>query len=71
VARSDRATIYVWGQAEWALKHNDAYVDDVRLYVSGSGPSPVPGTGLTEEQVRAIVRDELAKTLRAWADSLQ
>lgn len=71
VARSDRATVYIWGQAEWPLKHNDAYVDDVRLYVSGSGPSPVPGTGLTEEQVRAIVRDELAKTLRAWADSLQ
>jgi len=72
-ARSDRVTVFVWGQAEWALKHNDAYVDDTRLYaVDGDGdpPStPVPG-GLTEEQIRAIVREELAAALRALADTL-
>jgi hypothetical protein len=44
MARSDRATVWVWGQAEWALKHNDAYVDDVALVASGGGaPPPTPG----------------------------
>lgn len=76
LARSDRATVFVWGQAEWPLKHNDAYCDDTRLYVLDDGstpspsPSPVPG-GLTEEQVRDIVRQELAKAIRAWLATLE
>ena len=70
VARSDRVTVFIWGQAEWALKHNNAYVDDVRLVAIGDGTTLPPATGLTEEQVRQIVRDEMAKSVRAWADSL-
>lgn len=71
VARSDRVTIFVWGQAEWPLKHNNAYCDDTKLYVlDGSIPSPSPG-GLTEEQVREIVRQEIADAIRAWANSLE
>ena len=44
-ARSDRCTVFVWGQAEWAVHHNDAYVDDCRLVClaeGGAGPSPSP-----------------------------
>jgi hypothetical protein len=70
VARSDRVTVFIWGQAEWALKHNNAYVDDVRLIAIGDGTTLPPATGLTEEEVRQIVRDEMAKAVRAWADSL-
>jgi len=72
-ARSDRVTAFVWGQAEWPVKHNDAYVDDVRLYVLGDGldgtPTPVPGA-LSEPDIRAIVRDEMAAVAREWADAL-
>lgn len=32
-AQSSRVTIYIWSQAEWALKHNNGYVDDVGLMV--------------------------------------
>jgi hypothetical protein len=70
-ARSDRVTVFVWGQAEWALKHNDAYCDDARLYVvDDDGGTPVPG-GVTEERVREIVREEIAAAVRAWADALE
>jgi len=77
VAKSDRATVFIWGQAEWALKHNDAYVDDVRLCVVGGAiPTPIPGTptpgpptptpgpgaAVDYEQVRQIIREELDKT---------
>lgn len=74
-ARSDRVTVFVWGQAEWALKHNNAYVDDVALTAS-AGPEPTPGPTPTPcppcptpaageinyERIRGIVREELDGT---------
>jgi len=54
VAKSDRATVFLWGETVWKLKHNNAYVDDVRLYTT----DPPSGT-LTEARVREIVREEL------------
>jgi len=41
IARSDRATVFVWGQAEWPMKHNNAYVDDLSLVQEGE-PEPTP-----------------------------
>jgi hypothetical protein len=42
-ARADRCTVFVWGQAEWALKHNNAYVDDCIFLIEGGSPGPGPG----------------------------
>lgn len=51
-ARSDRCTLFVWGQAEWAVKHNNGYIDDVGLYIKESiPPDPEPGEGVTEARV--------------------
>lgn len=62
-AASDRATIFIWGQAEWGLKHNNGYVDDVELIVSGE-PSPEPGDYVTRAEVRHIAA-ALIEALRA------
>lgn len=53
VARSDRCTVLVWGQAEWPLKHNDAYVDDVVLVEVDGEPGPEPGPD--DERVDVLV----------------
>lgn len=57
--RSDRCTLFVWGQAEWALKHNNAYVDAVTLlYDDDLPPPPPPGPGgVTEERVRELIEE--------------
>lgn len=63
VAKSDRATVFIWGQAEWALKHNNAFVDDVQL-VAGNTLPPTPGPGgecPTLDDIRAVVREELTR----------
>ena len=67
-SRSDRCTAFVWGQAEWRLSHNDAYVDDCRLYYldEEQPPQPPPGQGWTEEQIRAIAREEIARAVDEW-----
>jgi hypothetical protein len=42
-ARSDRCTLFIWGQAEWRVKHNNGYVDDCRLvYLDTESPPPEP-----------------------------
>jgi len=54
-ARSDRVTVFVWGQAEWALRNNNAYVDDCRLWVEGgSGPGPTPPP-TPDDRVEALI----------------
>lgn len=72
VARSDRCTVFVWGQAEWALKHNNAYVDACHLYYEAdeTPPEPPPGEGVTADQARAIARRELADAFSQLADIL-
>jgi hypothetical protein len=58
--RSDRCTLYVWGQAEWRFKHNNAYVDQVEFwYVEDAPPvePPVPGEGVTEARVRELITE--------------
>jgi hypothetical protein len=58
VTRSDRCTIFVWGQAEWAFKHNNAYVDQVELWYTDDKVPPVeppPGEGVTEERVIELI----------------
>jgi len=56
LAKSDRCTVFVWGQAEWRVPDNNAYVDNAQFSVIGE---PVPQPGLTEERVRQIVRAEM------------
>jgi len=68
-AKSDRITLWAWGQSEWALKHNDAYVDDMELSIVGEGPlptqapyTPAPSGEIDyariEEIVRRVFREE-------------
>lgn len=38
-AQATRVTIWIWGDAEWPLKHNDLYVDDVEVIVSQAEPT--------------------------------
>jgi len=57
---SDRATLFVWGQAEWALKHNDAYVDDCRVWIEGAPAPGPPGDG--GERVDALIGALIAFT---------
>lgn len=71
-ARSDRCTVFVWGQPEWKVKHNNAYVDSAILTMAGEpddpgDPGEPGGPGLTEAETRAIVRSELARMGRAIA----
>lgn len=43
IAKSDRVTVFSWGQPEWPLKHNNAYIDDFELvYVGGGVEPPIP-----------------------------
>lgn len=56
-ALSDRCTVFIWGQNEWALRHNNAYVDDCTLEIS-EVPGPGPG-GITEERIRDLAREEI------------
>lgn len=59
--RSDRCSVWVWGQAEWAVKHNNAYVDSCSLSYEGDKPPepptppPEPGQGVTEERVMELI----------------
>jgi hypothetical protein len=42
-ARSDRCTVFLWGQAEWPVKHNNGYVDDCQLvYLAPEALPPEP-----------------------------
>jgi len=61
-AKSDRCTVFVWGQAEWGVKHNNGYVDDCLLTVEGGEE---PNGGLTEDEVLRICREEIGR--RVWA----
>jgi hypothetical protein len=63
-SRSDRCTAFIWGQAEWRLSHNDAYVDSCRLYYLDE--EQPPEEGWTEEQIRAIAREEVARAVDEW-----
>jgi hypothetical protein len=74
-SRSDRCTIFVWGQAEWRVKHNNAYVDDCQLVYTGEGtPSPTPPSDLKKMAgaiatfARAV--SEAANALAARMDEL-
>lgn len=55
-AMSDRATAFVWGQAEWRFKHNNAYVDDVALSATEAEPTEPgdPGDYVTASQAANI-----------------
>jgi hypothetical protein len=71
LSRSDRCTIFVWGQAEWRLKHNNAYVDDCRLvYADGETPPDSPRTvaGAVAAYARAVA--DAANELAARMDEL-
>lgn len=63
-AKSDRCTVFIWGQAEWAIKHNNGYVDDCVLTVEGGGGGG-GGGGLTESDVLRVCREEMER--RVWA----
>jgi hypothetical protein len=65
IARSDRCTVFIWGQAEWRLKHNNAYVDDITLEMIGAEPEPEPepnpSLDVDYDLIRTIVREEIGK----------
>jgi len=73
-ARSDRATVFVWGQAEWSVKHNNAYVDDVVLTVGEGAPPPVPpgepGDYPTRAEVHSIAMNEAGQVVERFRQHL-
>lgn len=42
VAEGDAVTVFVKGQGEWAVTHNDCMVDDVTIEVDGPEPTATP-----------------------------
>lgn len=72
LARSDRTTVFIWGQAEWAVKDNNGYVDDTALVAVSPEPPPTPPpAGLTEAEVAAIARREVIAVLREMVEGLE
>lgn len=71
--RSDRCTVYVWGQAEWPVKHNNGYVDDCSLVYLGEPetppPPPPPPAPADLAHLAAAVRN-FARAVSAAADEL-
>lgn len=63
VLRSDRCTCFVWGQPEWPVRNNNAYVDNCTLEILGSidpGPDPEPGT-IDYGRVGQVMAEQLAR----------
>jgi len=73
-ARSDRATVFVWGQAEWKLRHVNGYVDDVVLTVGEGEPLPVPpgepGDYPTRAEVHSIAMNEAGQVVERFRQHL-
>lgn len=65
-AKSDRCTVFIWGQAEWPVKHNNGFADDAVLYqinIVEPTPTPAEPTGAVdyeriEETMRRVFREE-------------
>lgn len=68
VAEGGKIVLFIRAWNKWKLEHNDVYADDAHLVEVGSEPEPPgpqpPGEcrALTEQQIRAIVREELDGT---------
>jgi len=61
-ARENQVTVLIRAWNKWKLRHNDIYVDHALLEVGlpWEPPTPAPGEGVDYEQIRGIVRAELA-----------
>lgn len=71
IMRSDRATLYVWGQAEWAACNNDAYVDDAEVHYLVDDEEPEPEPEPEPDPGNGVSSTRLAAALRAAADVLE
>lgn len=72
---SDRATVFLWGQPEWACKHNNAYVEDVQLVAVANGQPPAnppnpPATDLDRLATVVAIKTE-AYVMRGLAFALR
>lgn len=63
-ALSAHITVFVRAWNKWELSHNDIYVDDCHITVEGGG-TPPGGGDVDYDLIRAIVREEIDKTV--WA----
>lgn len=76
-AQSNRATVFLWGQAEWNCKHNDAYTDDVQVVavLSGNPPSPpvppVPPIVSIDKLAQVIAEKTERNVMRAIGSALK
>lgn len=65
VAESTRVTVWIWGQPEWAFKHNNAYVDDCEAVYVGVTPIPTPTPVATPATIDYdLIRRGLKELLR-------
>jgi len=74
VARSDRCTVWVWGQCEWGVKHNNGYVDGCMLRQVGEDVPPPPGEPgdyVTASQAHTIAMGEANAACARLKDSLR
>lgn len=53
--KSDRASIWMWGQAEWPGTNNDAYVDDCGLFYLREDQVPEPPEPPAGDVTRALL----------------
>lgn len=69
-AKKAEMSVFLFSQADFAVKHNDVYWDRVRLelFDPEAPPPPPPAEGLTEDAVRRIVRSELDQTRLTFAN---
>lgn len=56
-AEAGKITLWLWGDSEWRVKHNDAYWSGAWLYLSGDTPPP---TGDLEQRVAQLEQDVAA-----------
>lgn len=67
-AQAGRITVFIRAWNKWKMTHNDVYADDSHLVELGGEepepPEPAPPTecrGATPDEVRTIIREELAR----------
>lgn len=60
VAQAGAVTVYLKGEPEWSVKHNDSFWEDACLTVVGRGPAPAPAA---QEPVAEPAADEPAEAV--------
>ena len=64
-AQAGKVTLWLWGDSEWRVKHNDAYWTDVSLWIEG-GQEPPPAGDLEARLARLEAIEAERETVSAF-----